>query len=124
MNPVSMLTNTRKASKFFQAKVEFTTGPAELNEMIKGKEMMNIIDVRRPEDYEQGRIPGAINLPKERWQTFSGLSKDRKNIIYCYSEVCHLAACAALQFAEHGYPVVELEGGFETWKQNDFPVES
>ncbi len=114
----------RKAAKFFSARMNFTTDPFDLKNMIERGEDTNIVDVRTPEDYAIGRIPGAINLPKEKWDTFAGLTRDKVNIIYCSSEASHLAASAALVFAEHGYPVMELEGGFETWKQNQFPVES
>ena len=112
------LVDTRRATEFFEAKLNFTTGPAELDEMIRNGENISIIDVRRAEDYGDGRIPGAVNLPKDEWTTFSGLSKDRVNVIYCYSEVCHLAASAAKYFAEHDFHVMELEGGFEEWKRH------
>jgi len=118
------LVSTKKASKFFEAKVEFTTGPFELNHMIETGENINIIDVRKPEDYQKGHIPGAVNLPKEKWDTFCGLSRGKVNVVYCYSEVCHLAATAAWRFADHGCPVMELEGGFDTWKQYNLPIES
>jgi rhodanese-related sulfurtransferase len=121
---IMTLVSTKKASKFFEAKVEFTTGPFELNHMIETGENLNIIDVREPEDYQKGHIPRAVNLPKERWDTFCGLSRTKVNIVYCYSEVCHLAATAAWQFADHGFPVMELEGGFDTWKQYNLPIES
>jgi rhodanese-related sulfurtransferase len=114
----------RKASKYFAAKMNFTTGPVELNELIKKHESIKIIDVRAAEDFAQGHIPGAVNLPKEKWETFTGLSRNDTNVIYCYSEVCHLAPGAAKFFAEHGYPVMELEGGFEHWQRHDLPVES
>ena len=84
---------------------------------------INIIDVRATEDFAQGHIPGAINVPKERWNTPVGLRTDTTNIIYCYSEVCHLAAAAAKEFAEQGFPVMELEGGFEEWKHYDMPIQ-
>ena len=115
---------TKKAVRFFKAKMDFTTGPSELSGMIKRHENINIVDVRMSDDYAEGHIPGAVNLPKDKWDTFSGLSKDRTNIIYCYSEVCHLAADAAMHFAEQGYSVMELEGGIETWQRYDLPLES
>jgi len=115
--------DTRKATEFFAAKLNFTTGPIELDDMIRKEENINIIDVRRPEDYANGHIPGAINLSKDEWTTFFGLSKGRVNIIYCYSEACHLAASAAKYFAEHDFPVMELEGGFEEWHRAGLPVE-
>jgi rhodanese-related sulfurtransferase len=119
-----IVASPRKAAKFFSAKMNFTTGPVELKNMIERGEDISIVDVRSPEDYAIGHIPGAVNLPEEKWDTFAGLTREKVNIIYCYSEASHLAASAALAFAEHGYPVMELEGGFETWKQNQFPVES
>lgn len=117
------LVDTKKATDFFGAKLDFTTGPAELNEMIRRRENINVIDVRKAEDYAAGHIPGAVSLPKDKWTTFSGLTKDRVNVIYCYSEVCHLAANAAKYFAEHDFHVMELEGGFEEWKKYGLSVE-
>ena len=82
-----------------------------------------VVDARGLKDYVKGHIPGAINKYRQLDESFTGLSKDRNNIIYCYSEECHLAASAAREFAEHGYPVIELEGGFESWKMHNLPVE-
>ena len=118
------LVNTKRALDFFEARMEFTTGPIELNDMMERNEDINIIDVRLPEDYANEHIPGAFNAPRESWNTFSGLSRDKTNIIYCYSQVCHLAAAAARYFAEHDYPVMELEGGFEEWRRHNLLTES
>jgi rhodanese-related sulfurtransferase len=116
------LVDARKAVTYFENKLEFTTGPAELNGMIERNENIRIIDVRGPEDFGKGHIPGAINLPKDSWETLSGLDKDRVNIVYCYSEVCHLSAEAAKRFAEAGFSVMELEGGFDGWKAYNLPI--
>lgn len=118
------LVSTKRALEFFEAKMEFTTGPVELKGMMERDENINIIDVRLPEDYAKGHIPGATSLPKDNWDTFSGLSRGETNIVYCYSQVCHLAADAARYFAEHDYPVMELEGGFEEWQRHNLPVGS
>lgn len=79
------------AFKYFQQKLNYTTGPIEVNHWIEEKAPLNIIDVRRPEDYEKGHLPGATNLPREQWDAAKGLSKDKTNILYCYSQTCHLA---------------------------------
>ena len=113
-----------RARAFFEDKVAFTTGPVELSQMIKsGESDFNVIDVREGEDYAKGHIPGAINLPKDKWSTLGGLSKDKINIIYCYTHVCHLGAKACAEFARNGFPVMELDGGFEEWKENDLDIE-
>lgn len=112
-----------KAVEFFEQKVDFTLGPVELNTMIESDEPITIVDVRRPEDYEKGHIPGAVNLPKERWDTLEGLSHQHTNIVYCYSQQCHLAAKACLEFARHDLHVMELEGGMNEWQKYGMPVE-
>ena len=117
-----ILTSPEKAKEFFDAKINFTTGPVELKQIMDSNENINIVDVRAPEDFAIGHIPGAINLPKQDWSTHAGLKNDRVNIVYCYSEVCHLAAAAAREFAEHGFAVMELEGGFEEWQRYNMPI--
>ncbi len=113
-----------RAKMFFDDRSDYITGPVELNDMIKKGETMNIIDVRRPEDYSKGHIPGAVNLPEDKWSTFKGLSKDRPNIVYCYSSVCQLSTRAAKYFVEHEFPTIQLTGGIEEWKNNELPVET
>lgn len=111
-----------KAKQYFENKMAFTTGPVELERMIQAGSV-NVVDVRAAEDYAEGHIPGAINLPKDQWQTQKGLRKDKTNVLYCYSIVCHLAATAAVEFAGQGYPVMELDGGWKWWKEEGFEIE-
>lgn len=111
-----------KAKEYFEAKMAFTTGPIELERAIQSGEV-NVVDVRASEDYAEGHIPGAVNLPKDRWQTLEGLRKDKVNVLYCYSQVCHLAAAAAVEFSGKGYPVMELEGGIRAWKDHELDIE-
>ncbi len=117
-----MVNDPIKAKEYFEAKVAFTTGPVELERMIKTGEV-NVVDVRADEDYKEGHIPGAMNLPKTEWDSPKGLRKDKTNVLYCYSQVCHLAATAAVKFAGMGYPVMELEGGFDEWKGHRLKIE-
>jgi rhodanese-related sulfurtransferase len=51
------------------------------------------------------------------------LQKKTINVLYCYSQVCHLAATTAVEFAKKGYPVMELDGGWRWWKSDGFKVE-
>ena len=113
-----------KAREYFADKMAFTTGPVELSRNLKQAADIAVIDVREAEDFKKGHIPGAINLPHEKWSTGQGLRKDALNVLYCYSHVCHLAATAAVEFAGKGYSVMEMDGGFEAWKENDLDVET
>jgi len=118
------LPDPSEAHAFFANKMTFTTGPVELNSMFKHADNINVVDVRLAEDYAKGHIPGAVNLPKDKWDTFAELEKNTINVIYCYSHVCHLAANAAAKFAAQGYPVMEMDGGFKSWQEHELDIES
>jgi rhodanese-related sulfurtransferase len=112
-----------RAKAYFEDKLAFTTGPVELDRMIKSGDNIMVVDVREAEDYAKGHIPCAINLPKGSWDTAAGLSKDKTNVVYCYTQTCHLAANACVTFAGKGFPVMEMEGGFDAWEANELEIE-
>ncbi len=123
-NNTQITKDLKRSKAYFEAKMGFTTGPVELERMMKSENNdFIVVDVRASEDYEEGHIPGAINLPKEKWDACEGLERDKINVLYCYSQVCHLAATAALEFIDKGYAVMELEGGFQTWKDLEMEIE-
>ncbi len=111
-----------KAKAYFETKLAFSIGPVELEEALKTEDSVAVVDVRAAEDFAKGHIPGAINLPREKWSTFAGLRRDRVNVVYCYSQNCHLATRAALEFANQGYSVMELDGGYADWKDHELEV--
>lgn len=114
-----------QAKAYFEDKMAFSTGPVELNRMLeRSSDKINVVDVREKEDYEKGHVPGAVNLPQSEWENLSGLDKDKVNILYCYSTVCHLAAKAAIRFADSGFKVMELDGGFKEWTAHRLNTES
>src|SRR5215472_10385142 len=123
MQMISQNQDPARAKAFFEQKITFTTGPVELDHAIKAHENIAIVDVREAEDYEKGHVPGAVNLPKGSWQNPEGLQKNRPNVVYCYTQQCHLAANACVALASQGYPVLEMDGGFEAWKENDLETE-
>jgi rhodanese-related sulfurtransferase len=122
MQETAKIQDPQKARAYFENKVAFTTGPIELSHQLE-RRGVNIVDVREAEDYEKGHIPGAINLPHGSWDNPRNLAKDKTNVVYCYSQQCHLAANACVAFASKGFPVMELEGGFEVWEQHKLPTE-
>jgi len=111
-----------KALQFFEDKMAFTTGPIELSHALNEKQDVVLVDVRAAEDFEQGHISGAVSLPRGKWSTPSGLRKDKLNVIYCYSHVCHLGAAACVELARQGFPVMEMDGGFLVWTKNNLPI--
>ncbi len=123
-NTIHRLHSPASARRYFEDKLAFTTGPVELDRWIKsGEDNVVVVDVREAEDYAKGHIPGAINIPKDRWQNPQGLSKTKTNVVYCYTQQCHLAANACVQFAGLEYPVMELDGAFAAWKDSELDIE-
>ncbi|MGH8658859.1 MAG: rhodanese-like domain-containing protein [Gammaproteobacteria bacterium] len=57
------------ARRFFEAKMIFTTGTHELDYLVQRGGDFVVVDVRLPSDYAKGHIPGAVNLPKGKWDT-------------------------------------------------------
>jgi molybdopterin/thiamine biosynthesis adenylyltransferase/rhodanese-related sulfurtransferase len=81
------------------------------------------LDVREPEEYDQGAIPGAIHLPRGNleFQVEGKLpDKDAPVVVYCAGGV--RSAFAADTMAELGYKdAVSLIGGFNRWKDEGRP---
>ncbi|MGB5354720.1 MAG: rhodanese-like domain-containing protein [Woeseia sp.] len=118
--------DTKKALEHFRARVDFTTGSHELEVLINSKKdpaTYQVVDVRYPSDFFAGHVPGAINLPKGKWQNPKGLTKDATLYLYCYNPTCHLAAEAAVELVSQGYKVIEVEGGWDTWVNNGYAIE-
>ena len=77
-----------------------------------------IIDVRTPEEYEEGHIEGAqnINIKSEAFVTeIENLSKSDTLLIYCRSGRRSLYAAQVM--VSIGFQrIYDLEGGFLNWK--------
>lgn len=110
--------NSEVAVDFFAEKLAFTLGPVELKKMLADKKV-KLIDVRAKEDYDEGHIPEAISIPKDELKNkLTQLSTEDVHVVYCYNQQCHLGAAAALILAKNGYPVMELDGGFDVWQDS------
>jgi sulfur-carrier protein adenylyltransferase/sulfurtransferase len=82
-----------------------------------------VLDVREPDEYEQGALPGAVHLPRGHLEsTIESRIPDHAApvLIYCASGV--RSAFAADTMQQLGYSdVVHLKGGFGQWKNEDRP---
>lgn len=91
----------------------------EINEAVK--EMKNdpnarLIDVRTPEEYQTGHIPGSALLPLDHAQNIVQLVPDKKTKIYVYCRSGVRSAKAADLFQRLGYENVVDIGGITKWK--------
>ncbi|HEV7888279.1 MAG TPA: molybdopterin-synthase adenylyltransferase MoeB [Acidimicrobiales bacterium] len=82
-----------------------------------------VLDVREPDEYEQGAIPGALHIPRGHLEgQVEGkiADKSRPIIVHCASGFRSAFAAKTLQ--DLGYTdVVNLAGGFNKWKDEGRP---
>ena len=91
----------------------------EWAEQLKGDDNALILDVRTPEEVEEGYIPGATHIDMYLGQGFldevEKLDLDKNFYVYCRSGKRSGQACAILNSlgVENTY---NLEGGFNDWE--------
>jgi len=82
------------------------------------EEGLTLIDVRTPDEYNEGHIPGALNADWYESDFLSKVeslcSKDSPVAVYCRSG--KRSAGAAKQLSDAGYTVSNLKGGFMAWE--------
>jgi rhodanese-related sulfurtransferase len=75
-----------------------------------------IMDVREPNEYKNGFIPGAVNVPLSQLSArINALPKDKPLYLYCQSGMRSKQAARVL--AKRGYSnLINLQGGIMSWK--------
>lgn len=87
--------------------------------------LVTVIDVRPPEEYEQGHIAGALNIPLDMLKTRLGeLPRDREIVAYCRGPWCVLSFEAVARLRKAGIEARRLKDGLPEWRQAGLPVES
>ncbi|MBA2505158.1 MAG: rhodanese-like domain-containing protein [Thermoleophilaceae bacterium] len=94
--------------------------PAELAELAE-KHEIQLVDVRRHDEWDEGHIEGAVHLPLETLTAAADmLATDRPIVFYC--KVGERSKMAADAFAASGFDAMDLEGGINAWKDAGKPV--
>lgn len=92
---------------------KFNVSPKQVKEISdSGDKTVEIVSVRKAEDYAKGHIKGAkLNIPfgKGMQQQFDKLPKDKKIVVYCYSGQTASQTMAILRLL--GYDAYSMSGG-------------
>jgi len=88
----------------------------EFHSEIKSNATAVLLDVRTPEEYQDGKIPGALNIDimdNGFMEAIEGLDKSKTYYVYCHSgrrsgHACHI-------MAQQGFKVANLDGGISNW---------
>jgi len=81
-----------------------------------------VIDVRTPEEYAQGHVPGAVNWPLQQIESWwSKVPKDR--VVYVKCNTQNRSRVAVQYLMGKGYNNLNLvHGGIQAWMSRGYPV--
>jgi rhodanese-related sulfurtransferase len=115
-----------RAIAHFEAEFTFETDCWDTHAALQsGNPGFVLLDVRSPELFAAGHVPGAINLPHGKIID-SALVQWPENtlfVTYCAGPHCNGAARGALRLAKLGRPVKIMAGGIAGWLDEGFPLE-
>lgn len=87
------------------------------------------LDARKPEEYKDGHISGALNFYGNELDQFAPNvipqipDKNKEIIAYCHGGDCDLSLLVAKSLIETGYTRVEIfAGGWPEWKKAGYPI--
>ncbi|MFP5352457.1 MAG: ArsR/SmtB family transcription factor [Actinomycetota bacterium] len=95
----------------------------ELKKRLRNQDVI-VLDVRPPEEFDAGHIPGAVSLPlSELKRRLRDLPKDKEIIAYCRGRYCSFAPEAVRYLTNKGYDAKLMGEGLPDWAAAGLPVE-
>lgn len=89
-----------------------------------GAGMVAVLDVRPPEEYRAGHLPGALSIPlPELRRRLAELPRDREIVAYCRGPYCVLSVEAVEILRAEGFRAVRMEEGVQEWQQHGQNIE-
>ena len=117
--------NPSDALRHFEQLLTLETDCWDVHEAMKnGNHDFVLLDVRTPQMFQTGHIPGAVNLPHGRIneRNLGAYASDTLFVVYCGGPHCNGADRAAVNLARLGRKVKKMIGGIEGWKDEDFDL--
>lgn len=97
-----------------------TISTSELESKIENSENFVLVDVLGKDHFEDGHIPGAVNIPLENIasEMLDRFEKDEEIVVYCASESCSASPKAAEKLDSLGFEnVKDYEPGVKGWEE-------
>ncbi len=95
---------------------------AELLDRAK-KGLVTVLDVRPPEEFAAGHVPGAINIPiSELAKRLAELPKRKEVVAYCRGPYCLMSYDAVELLRKKGLKARRLQDGLPEWRLAGLPV--
>lgn len=85
---------------------------------------VTVLDVRPPDEFALGHLPGAVNIPlRELEARLAELDPSQEIIAYCRGPYCVLSYEAVAALRTKGFRARRLEDGLPEWRAAGLPVE-
>lgn len=98
--------------------------PEEVQALRSSGESVVYLDVREPNEWNLGRIPGAVHLPRGNLETKIEALVDRQQRVVVYCARGNRSALAALTMKQMGYEnVASMSRGFLGWADANGEIE-
>jgi molybdopterin/thiamine biosynthesis adenylyltransferase/rhodanese-related sulfurtransferase len=97
---------------------------SDVKRLTEQKAPIKLIDVRESEEFANGKLPGAISVPRGflELRIEEKAKRDESIVLYCAGGT--RSALAAKTLREMGYEnVASMAGGFNRWSDSAFPIE-
>ena len=93
-----------------------TISMEEAKKQLASDPSIRLVDVRTSKEYQQGHIPGSLNIPMDRLSHIQQMVPDKqtKLFVYCFSGSHTRDACDTLK--KLGYHHVTNIGGIAFWQ--------
>ena len=113
----------RVIATYFRARDELE--PVSRDELVDRLRagMATVLDVRPEDEFRQGHLPSALNIPLAQLERrLAELPADREIVAYCRGPWCVLSFEAVAALRQRGYRARRLEDGFPEWKVAGLPI--
>ena len=124
-NPVTVVpaASSEQALAHFERLLAFEADCWDVHEALGRPEPgFVLLDVRGPQAFAAGHVPGAVNLPHGRIveRNLTAYDPGTLFVVYCSGPHCNGADKAAVRLARLGRPVKKMIGGVEGWRDEGF----
>ena len=113
------------AISHFSSRLAHETDPSDVYAAQTAGDAFVLVDVRSAEAWDQGHIVGAKHVPyRDIPARIAEFDPGVPVVVYCWSPGCNAGTKGALAFAQLGFAVREMIGGYEYWVREGQPAEN
>jgi rhodanese-related sulfurtransferase len=88
------------------------------------KGLVTVLDVRPPEEFAAGHLPGAVNIPiRDLEKRLKELPRSKEIVAYCRGPYCLMSYDAVALLRKKGMKARRLQAGLPEWRLAGLPLE-